>query len=121
MPVINTRSPGWRRPADSASPSASGIDPDDVLPYRSTLTTVRSSGMPSFLRAWSMIRTFAWCGTYRSTSATGTPDWSSTFSAESTSTRVANLNTSRPFIFAKCWRSATVSAEAGAREPPAGM
>ncbi len=32
MPVISTSSPGFNRPSASASASASGIEPDDVLP-----------------------------------------------------------------------------------------
>ena len=63
IPVISTNSPSRSRPSAAASASASGIEPDDVLPYRSTLTTTFSSGIPSFLAAWSMIRMFAWCGT----------------------------------------------------------
>ena len=59
MPVISTRSPSWSRPSACASASASGIEPDDVLPYRSTLTTTLSTGIPSFPTAWSMMRTFA--------------------------------------------------------------
>src|SRR3954466_15034137 len=57
-----------------------------------------------------MIRTFAWCGTYTSTSSIVRPHSASTASAELTRTRVANLNTSRPFIFTKCCFSATDSA-----------
>src|SRR5262249_6065161 len=63
IPVISTSFPGFRRPSSDASARASGIDPDDVLPYRSTFTTTFSSGNPSFFAAWSMIRTLAWCGT----------------------------------------------------------
>src|SRR5437016_453496 len=63
MPVKSTSLPDSSRPSSAASASASGIDPDDVLPYRSTFTTVLPAGTPSFLTAWSMIRTFAWCGT----------------------------------------------------------
>ena len=33
IPVIRTSCPGRRRPSTAASPSASGIEPDDVLPY----------------------------------------------------------------------------------------
>ena len=58
-----------------------------------------------------MIRTFAWCGTYTSTSSTVEPHSSSTFCAELTSTRVANLKTSRPFIFT------SLSASSKWREP----
>ena len=47
IPVINTSAPSVRRPSARASASASGIDPDDVFPNRSTFTTVRSGGMPS--------------------------------------------------------------------------
>src|SRR5207244_4545700 len=63
MPVISTSFPGASRPAVAASARASGIEPDEVFPYRSTLTTTRSDGTPSFLVAWSMIRMLAWCGT----------------------------------------------------------
>ena len=47
IPVINTSAPSASRPSARASASASGIDPEDVFPNRSTLTTVRSGGMPS--------------------------------------------------------------------------
>src|SRR5581483_9639714 len=59
MPVRSTSLPGSSRPSPAASASASGIEPEDVLPYFWTLTTVLPSGTPSFLAAWSMIRTFA--------------------------------------------------------------
>src|SRR5438094_1671290 len=42
IPVISTSFPGWSRPSAAASPRASGIEPDEVLPYRSTLITTRS-------------------------------------------------------------------------------
>ncbi len=45
-----------------------------------------------------MIRMLAWCGTYTSTSSTVFPHSARIASAELTITRVANLNTSRPFI-----------------------
>src|SRR5439155_9251573 len=51
MPVISTRSPSFNRSCAYASASASGIEPAQVLPYRSTLTTMRSPGMPSFWAA----------------------------------------------------------------------
>src|SRR4029079_17998726 len=73
MPVRSTSLPGSSRPSSAASASASGMEPEEVLPYFSTFTTVFSCGMPSFLAAWSMMRTFAWCGTYTSTSATVLP------------------------------------------------
>ena len=63
MPVISTSAPSRSRPSARASASASGIEPDDVFPNLSTLTTVRSWGTPSLPTAWSMIRLFAWCGT----------------------------------------------------------
>src|SRR5205814_4407736 len=63
IPVISTSAPSRSRPSAAASASASGIEPEEVLPYLSTLTTTRSDGIPSFLVAWSMIRTLAWCGT----------------------------------------------------------
>ena len=47
IPVINTSAPSVSRPSARASASASGIEPDDVFPNRSTFTTVRSGGMPS--------------------------------------------------------------------------
>ena len=62
IPVISTSWPGRSRPSAAASASASGIDPDEVFPYRSTLITTRSDGTPSFLVAWSMIRMLAWWG-----------------------------------------------------------
>src|SRR5436190_3977461 len=62
IPVISTSSPSRSRPSAAASARASGIDPEEVLPYLSTFTTTRSDGIPSFLVAWSMIRTLAWCG-----------------------------------------------------------
>src|SRR5690242_6597450 len=62
MPVMSTSAPSRKRPSACASASASGIEPEDVLPYRSTLTTIFSFGIPSFSAAWSMIRTFAWWG-----------------------------------------------------------
>jgi hypothetical protein len=43
--------PGTSRPSSAASASASGIEPEDVLPYRSTFTTTFSAGNPSFLAA----------------------------------------------------------------------
>ena len=48
MPVRSTSLPGSSRPSSAASASASGIEPDEVLPYRSTLTTVFSSGTLQF-------------------------------------------------------------------------
>ena len=42
MPVIRTSAPGRSLPSARASASASGIEPDDVLPNLSTFTTVRS-------------------------------------------------------------------------------
>ena len=63
MPVISTSFPGRSRPSAAASASASGIDPEEVFPYRSTFTTTLSDGTPSFLVAWSMMRTLAWWGT----------------------------------------------------------
>ena len=47
IPVINTSAPSVSIPCARASASASGIDPDDVFPNRSTFTIVRSGGMPS--------------------------------------------------------------------------
>src|ERR671914_268017 len=91
IPVMSTSSPGRSRPSAPASASASGIDPEDVLPYLSTLTTTRSGGIRKRREAWSMMRTFAWCGTYTSTSSTDRPHSSRTASADETSTRVANL------------------------------
>src|SRR6266545_1818916 len=120
IPVISTRSPFLKRPSPAASASASGMEPAEVLPYRSTLITTRSGRMPSFSAACRMIRTFAWCGTYTSTSSTATPHSSSRFSADETSTRVANLKTSRPFMRTKCSPCAIVASLAGTREPPAG-
>src|SRR5262249_48532799 len=32
IPVISTSFPGWRRPSSAASASASGMEPDEVLP-----------------------------------------------------------------------------------------
>ena len=49
-------------PSARASASANG-SADDVLPKRSTLTTVRSGGHPASSTASSMIRLFASCGT----------------------------------------------------------
>src|SRR4029450_4744727 len=46
-----------------------------------------------------MIRLFAWCGTYTSMSSTVFPHSARTSFADDTITRVANLKTSRPFIF----------------------
>src|SRR5579884_1360868 len=63
IPVRSTSFPGSSRPSSAASAIASGIEPDEVLPYLSTFTTVLSCGIPSFRAAWSMIRTLAWCGT----------------------------------------------------------
>src|SRR5262249_46976128 len=51
IPVINTSPPGASLPSAAASANASGIDPDDVLPYRSTSITTFSGGMPSLLTA----------------------------------------------------------------------
>src|SRR5699024_3013245 len=48
MPVSSTSLPGSSRPSSSASARASGIDPEEVLPYLSTLTTVFSCGTCSF-------------------------------------------------------------------------
>ena len=99
-----------------ASASASGIDPDEVLPKRSTLTIVRSSGMPSFAAAWSMMRLFAWCGTYTSTSSTLRPHCARIASADETITLVANLNTSRPFIFTS-WSGIVEATRAATGQP----
>src|SRR5262249_57244031 len=51
IPVISTSAPSWSRPSACASASASGIEPDDVLPQRSTLTTILSRGIPSLSAA----------------------------------------------------------------------
>src|SRR5262249_17218367 len=51
IPVINTSPPGASLPSAAASANASGIDPDDVLPYRSTSITTFSLGIPSFFAA----------------------------------------------------------------------
>src|SRR5437763_13875062 len=51
IPVIRTSSPARSLPSASASTRARGIEPDDVLPYRSTFTTTRSGGLPSFWTA----------------------------------------------------------------------
>src|SRR4029077_13857335 len=63
IPVINTRRPAWSLPSALASASASGIAPDGGLPELSTSIPGFSPGIPSFCRACSMMRTFAWCGT----------------------------------------------------------
>src|SRR5205085_834956 len=55
IPVINTRSPSCNLSSAAASASASGIEPEEVFPYLSTLTTTRSRGMPRRSTAWSMI------------------------------------------------------------------
>ena len=51
MPVISTVSPLWTRPVAIASASASGIEADEVFPYRSTFTITFSSGIPSLATA----------------------------------------------------------------------
>src|SRR5690606_33235364 len=43
----NTSMPGLSRPSCSACASARGIDPDEVLPYRSMLIITLSSGTPA--------------------------------------------------------------------------
>ena len=48
MPVIRTSFPGSMRPSCVASARARGIEPEEVLPKRSTLTTTFSLGKPSF-------------------------------------------------------------------------
>ena len=52
--------------------------------------------------AVSMMRMLAWCGTNRSTSSTVRSASPSTFSHESTTVRVANLNTSLPVMCMAC-------------------
>src|SRR5205807_1373222 len=88
IPVMSRRSPSCSIPAALASASASGIEPEEVLPYRSTSITVRSSGISSFFLACSMMRVFAWCGMYTSTSSTLRPAASRTSRAELIRTRV---------------------------------
>src|SRR6266498_3306288 len=51
IPVISTSAPGWSIPSAAASASASGMEPEDVFPYRSTFTTTFSFGKPSFFVA----------------------------------------------------------------------
>jgi hypothetical protein len=51
IPVINTMFPSLSRPSLCASARASGIEPEDVFPNRSTLTTIRSRGIPNFWAA----------------------------------------------------------------------
>ena len=66
------------------------------------------------------MRMLAWCGTNRSTSSTAVSASESTFWHESTTVRVANLNTSLPLMCMACSWSRTVSKVAGMRLPPAG-
>src|SRR5262249_28264291 len=47
IPVMSTSAPSRSRPSARASVRASGIEPDEVFPYRSTLTTVLSEGIRS--------------------------------------------------------------------------
>src|SRR3546814_4321417 len=58
-------SSSWPRstfPERIASSSASGTEPDDVLPCLSTVTMTRSIGMSRRLAVASMMRRLAWCG-----------------------------------------------------------
>ena len=71
MPQASTVVPSSRRPSSAASLSAIGIEPADVLPYRSMFTTTLSIGTPSRCAAASMMRRLAWCGTNTSTSSGG--------------------------------------------------
>ena len=73
------RRPGrrWRRasggPSRSACSRASGIEADDVLATRSTLTTTFSAAARARAAAASMMRTLAWWATKRSMSSTVQP------------------------------------------------
>src|SRR5262249_1848948 len=51
IPVINTSEPCSTRPSATAPASARGIEADEVLPNRSTFTTTRAFGIPSFATA----------------------------------------------------------------------
>src|SRR5206468_9380601 len=88
-PESSTRSPSLTRPASTASTSAIGIDAELVLPVRWMLTAVFSIVSPSRPRAASMMRTLAWCGTYRVMSSAVALARSIAASAESTITRTA--------------------------------
>src|SRR6185503_9415359 len=59
--TIRTTDPGPTRPSATACSSASGIEAEDVLPKRSTLTITLDIGNPACLAMASMIRRLAWC------------------------------------------------------------
>ena len=80
----------WRRGR------ARGMEAEDVLPYRSMTTAVRSSGMPSRWQAAWMMRTLAWCGTNKEMSSGPSPASAMACSADSTTTRTARRKTSLP-------------------------
>ena len=68
-----------------------------------------------------MMRAFAWWGINRSTSSGECPFFSRTSRQDAAISVTARLNTSRPFgIWIRCREAATVSADAGSRDPPAG-
>ena len=60
-PAHAITSPGFTLPAFTASLSARGMEPAEVLPYSARLVITFSIGMPSFLATVSMIRMLA-CG-----------------------------------------------------------
>ena len=75
--TIVTLSPTLTRPSFTASARAIGTDAAEVLPYLSRLMNILSIGRSRPFATASMIRTFAWCGMNRSTSAgceAGPPD-----------------------------------------------
>src|SRR5690625_24818 len=94
-------SPSSMRPSSSALRSASGMEAVELFPYSSTVTTTRSISSPSFWRAASMMRRFAWWGTNRLMSAGSRPAFSTASRVDVSMTRTANLNTSRPFMYSE--------------------
>src|SRR5580700_10779542 len=69
MASSSRRSPRLMRRSATASASASGIEAAEVLPWRSTVTTILPGGMPSLWAEPSIMRLLAWCGMNQSTSA----------------------------------------------------
>src|SRR5688500_2105219 len=81
------------------SSSASGTEPDEVLPCLSTVTTTRSIGMSRRLAVASMMRKLAWCGISQSMSWRSRPLACSVSSTTLSSALTAYLNTSLPAMW----------------------
>ena len=85
----------------------------DVLPVRSSTMAALSMGMPSRLRAASMIRMLAWWGTTRPMSSMVTPARSMALVAAASRASTARRKTSLPFmkIFPPCSQVRMLAAE----------